>query len=114
MGHWGLDPWENDAAADWLQAFAERTQLSERIEEGLALPADRIEEIRAACYLLLKFSEAGVWLVDQPARLTTLAVDQLSEAIESGVCSNPEFRNAVVAEREELRSHLSTEEADPG
>ncbi|MBI1312136.1 hypothetical protein GC176_12665 [bacterium] len=113
MGHWGLQPWENDGAADWLDQFAEQSRLSERIENGLRLPLEQIDEIRATAYLLLKFSEAGAWLLDEPESLTELAIDRLSEAVESGLYTNPAMADIVLAELVSLRLLLAKQSGEP-
>ncbi len=118
MGLWGIQPWENDAAADWLDQLAEKTRLSDRIESALRLPLEHIDEIRAAAFLLLQLGEAGTWLVDQPDRLAMLAIERLTEAVESNLYTNPEIRRLILAELTQLRTLLTTEtsreeETDP-
>ena len=114
MGHWGVQPWQNDAASDWLDSFAEQTQLSARIEAGLSLPLEQIDEIRAAAFLLLKFGEAGTGVVDEAGRLLPLAIGRLSEAIESGLYSNPEFVRVVLAELTSLRRLIAAQSGSAG
>lgn len=104
MGHWGIEPWENDAAADWLDDFSENTRLAERIETGLSLPLEQIDAIRAASFLLLTFGTVGAPLVRDCGRLAQLAVRRLSEAIESGAFTNPQFVRRLVSELARLRN----------
>lgn len=107
MGNWGIQPWQNDSAADWLDSFSKRTQLSERIEMALTLPDENIEDVRAAAYLLLRFAEAGTWLLDEPEQLVSLAIERLSGAIDSEIYTTPEFVEIVQAEVDALRRLFS-------
>ena len=113
MGHWGIRSWENDAAADWLDSFMEQARIEERIRDGLSLPQDCIDEVRSAASLLLCLSE----LLSIPAqtrnKLASLAVDRLSDALESHDYTNHQIRSRVVEEIAQLRT-LSVETAVGG
>lgn len=114
MGHWGLQPWENDSAADWLDEFAEQTGLIEKISDGLELPLTEIDKVRAAAHVLLSVSAAGLLESQSREDLACLAIGRLSEAIESELFTNPGFRALVLSEIAGLRSLLTSSiEAGP-
>ena len=104
MGHWGYRSWENDAAADWLESFAEQARVEERIRDGLSLPQDCIDEIRAAASLLLCLSELLSIPTQTRNELANLAIERLSDALESRDYTNLHIRSHVVEEIAQLRT----------
>lgn len=84
MGHWGFRSWENDAAADWLGSFAEQTEIEKHIRDGLSLPADCFDEIRAAANLLLAMSKLQCVSGESRRKLARIAIERLSNNLESG------------------------------
>lgn len=104
MGHWGFHSWENDAAADWLGSFAEQARIEERIRGGLSLPQDCIDEIRSAASLLLCLSELLSIPGQTQSELAHLAIERLSDALESRDYTNLQIRSLVVEEIAQLRT----------
>ena len=103
MGAWGLEPWANDAAADWLQMF-DVTGLSQQIEDALELPAqDHADEIRVAVYVLLQLSESYVWPVESRRWCLETADARLSEILTSGKFTNTRLLAAIAKERDAIR-----------
>lgn len=85
MGVWGVGPWDNDAAADWFNAFFAGIDVGKRIEEALQLGYnDEFDELRAACYILEVLGRTYVW----PGEINRLdgylktGINLLSEAID--------------------------------
>ena len=107
MGHWGPHPWQNDPALDWLDTFAEQTQLNERIETALNLPLDEIDEIRAAAHLLLTLSSSDVQFIQESTPLMELAQRRLLEAIQTGLMGNRQFILQMLGEIVALESAIA-------
>lgn len=107
MGHWGIHPWHNDSALDWLDRFAEQAQLKQQIETALNLPMEQIDEIRAAAHLLLTLSYPDIALIEDPAPLLKLAKERLLEAIQARVFDNRQFVLQMLGEVAALQSAVS-------
>ena len=107
MGHWGPHPWQNDPALDWLDKFAEQTQLNERIETALNLPLEQIDEIRAATHLLLTLSSSQVQFLQNSKPLLQLAEQRLLEAVQAGLFANRQFVLQVLGEVTALKSAVA-------
>ena len=104
MGAWGLEPWANDAAADWLQQMFDVTGLAQRVEEALELPVeDHADEIRVAVYVLLQLSESYVWPADSRKRCLETADTRLSEILTNGKFTNTRLLVAISKERDAIR-----------
>ena len=100
MGAWGLEPWANDAAADWLQQMFEITGIAQQIEEALSLPVeDHADEIRVAVYVLMQLSESYVWPAENRRRCLEAADARLSEILTSGTFTNPRLLAAIGEKR---------------
>jgi hypothetical protein len=106
MGAWGVEPWDNDAAADWFGDTFEKTRLAQLVEQTLQLDVDDYyEEIRAAAYLVRLLGRTYIWPVDDIDRHRVLAADRLQAVLDAGVFEeSDEFIEAVRAEIAELRS----------
>lgn len=77
MGAWGVEPWDNDSAADWFNAFFVGIDVDKRMEEALRLgPDDEFDELRAACYLLEVLGRIYVWPGD---------ISRLDEYLRTGI-----------------------------
>ncbi len=59
MGAWGVEPWDNDAAADWFGDMFADLKI-EMIREAFKY-YDAYGEIRAACYVLQALGHVYVW-----------------------------------------------------
>jgi hypothetical protein len=75
MGAWGVQPWDNDKAADWFADFFGDLDIG-------ALRAafkyyDDWEKIRAACYVLQALGRVYVWPAEHH--------DDLKELLEKGI-----------------------------
>lgn len=109
MGWWGINPWDNDGAADWYGDLFEATKLDERVEETLKLDATTShEEVRAAAALLLALGRTYVWPIADLDRHLDLAANKLQEIINKGILSeSEELVEEVRHEVAELRSRIS-------
>ena len=107
MGYWGIHPWHNDSALDWLDRFAEQSQLKQQIDTALNLPLDQIDEIRAAAHLLLTMSHPDIALVENPTSLLKLAKERLLEAIQNRVFDNRQFILQMLGEVAALQSAVA-------
>jgi hypothetical protein len=75
MGAWGVQPWDNDGAADWFAKFFAGLDID-------ALRAafkyyDAWDEVRAACYVLQTLGRVYVWPVEHH--------DALKELLDKGI-----------------------------
>lgn len=96
VGIWGIEPWANDAAADWFDTLFRATTLDRRIERTLRLPIRRhVEEIRAAAYVVLTFGQPEFWPVDSYERCRELAINRLHEMLDQRVVTNPTLVSAI-------------------
>lgn len=64
MGDWGVEPWENDAAADWFGTLMKRTSLRELWVEGIAETGGDGEKVLAAAWLFVQLGRVHVWPVE--------------------------------------------------
>ncbi len=75
MGAWGVQPWENDHAADWNAGFFADLDI------GALWAAfknyDAWDEIRAACYVLQTLGRVYVWPAEH--------LDALKALLEKGI-----------------------------
>jgi hypothetical protein len=60
MGAWGVDPWDNDDAADWFKAFFRGGEFDDRIQRAFQHSQD-YDSMRAASYILQVLGRAYVW-----------------------------------------------------
>lgn len=75
MGAWGVQPWDNDGAADWFVDFF--GDLDIEALRAAFKHYDAWDEIRAACYVLQTLGRVYVW----PPRHH----DALKELLEMGI-----------------------------
>ena len=109
MGHWGTEPWANDPAADWYEAFFRSTQLAEHIELTLTLDInEHCDEVRAAAYVLLFLGRHEIWPDDSRKRCLSIAVDQLRKALETELFTNPDIIKQVQGEIRLLKIRLQS------
>jgi len=114
MGTWGIEPWDNDEAADWFQALFQVTKLGERVEECLQRPlTGNMAEIRAAAYVVLALGRAYIWPLESLDRCLPMAIARLQE-IETLISDSEseEYRDilqAIVAEIQELLNRHGNE-----
>ena len=79
MGTWGVEPWQNDAAANWTDSLFQLTRLDLHVEETLHLSvAEFTDEVRAAVAVLMRLVE--IWPVESRRRCLPLALAQLERA----------------------------------
>ena len=99
MGHWRTESWANDSAADWYDALFDSTQLAEHIETTLTLNVfDHCDEVRAAAYVLLVLGRNETWPVDSRKLCLTVAIEQLKQALDQRLYTNPEIVKQVEGE----------------
>lgn len=111
MGHWGTEPWANDAASDWCDGLFESTKLAQHIETTLILEiADHCDEIRAAAHILLMLGENHIWPSESRIRCLNLAATKLQLALDCKLFTNAHFiaevRNEIAALRKKAASHV--------
>jgi len=87
MGAWDEEPWGNDCAADWFLEVFEGFPVS-KIGEALRSPPPppyKIDEARAACYLLQVLGvSAYIWPGDgdELEELVPLAIEYLENLLD--------------------------------
>lgn len=108
MGHWGIEPWDNDSAADWFGDLMDATDLAGHVERALSQdPVAEWEEIRAAALVLRSLGRVYVWPIDDLDRHLALAADQLERVLTAGIFDETDdVATAIRAEVAELRSRL--------
>jgi len=115
MGTWGIEPWDNDRAADWFGDTFERLKIAEHVAATLQLdPVDNHEEIRAAASLLVMLGRAYVWPVerlDQDLSLAARKLEQLLAVPELN--ESEEIIAAIRQEIQELRSRIKDSTVQP-
>jgi len=75
MGHWGVGPYDNDTAADFMFDLPKKP-ITELIERGLN--STSYEEIRAAAWLLQQVGYNYTYPLGMLEEHLQLAVDKLS------------------------------------
>jgi len=104
MGTWGIEPWENDSAADWLAEMFEKTKLDDFIEKTLSLDSsDYYEEIRAASMVLIELGRKGVWPFEKLDCHLELAIAKLEEILGNSSCPVNESKEIVAAITKEIQ-----------
>jgi hypothetical protein len=61
MGTWGVEPWDNDEAADWFSEVFKGIDIDTKIEKALCYDYDNYDQVRAAAYLLQVLGVSYVW-----------------------------------------------------
>ena len=105
MSAWGIEPWANDAAANWFGETFDVTGLANRVEKALNLDIhDHHEEIRAAAYIVRLLARTYIWAVHDIDRHRALAANRLQAVLDAGIFDDEEaFKVAVTSEIAELR-----------
>ena len=108
MGSWGIQPWDNDHAADWFGDTFDKTKLAKIVEETLRRDLNEsAEKIRAASALLLLLGRVYVWPIQDLDRHLALAADRLEEMLEAELYLDaPEIKACIAEEIIELRSRI--------
>ncbi len=75
MGAWGVEPWDNDLAADWFHEFFKGVNVNARIRRAFKDPND-LPVIRAACFILASLGRVYVWPGD---------LAELKQLLEQGI-----------------------------
>jgi hypothetical protein len=75
MGTWGVEPWEDDEAADWFADMFQDLKV-ENIQAALQFD-DNFAEIRAACYVLQTLGRVYIWPVEH--------LDELKVLLDTGI-----------------------------
>ncbi|MEO0459364.1 MAG: hypothetical protein AAF219_00885 [Myxococcota bacterium] len=111
MGMWGLDPWDNDAAADWFGDLMDTTQLRRHWLSAIEGDAeDDPERVRAAVWLFLQLGRVYVWPIDHLESDLELAIraaerlksnEELLEVDGIGSKFEREYRELVAQRRPE-------------
>lgn len=112
---WGIQPWDNDRAADWFALLLNTTTLPTLVRPTLqlaqtdALDAEHIPLLRAAAYCLLQFGHVYVWPVEDLTSDLALAIRALQlVAQDEAYCYSEEVRSVVEAERHSLQVRLDS------
>jgi hypothetical protein len=75
MGAWGIEPWDNDLAADWFYDFFKGVKANARIKKAFKDRND-LPVIRGACFILGALGRVYVWPDD---------LDELKQLLEQGI-----------------------------
>lgn len=78
MGAWGVQPWDNDTAADWFGATMDGNPLVDRVDE--ALSSGSSEQQYAALWIVAKLGRAYIWPIarlDATLKLAKASVDAM-------------------------------------
>jgi hypothetical protein len=116
MGAWGIQPWEDDQAADWFHRFFKGVNANARIRSAFR-DRNNLPLIRAACFLLGTLGRPYVWPGDRKelrqlleqgeALLTRMARPSAEDRQDNDFLEywddDPDFLKAVRAQAAELR-----------
>ncbi|MCB2377399.1 DUF4259 domain-containing protein [Hymenobacter sp. BT635] len=112
---WGIQPWDNDRAADWFANLLDKSALPDRVRATLevAETAEPDEEnaplLRAAAYCLVQFGHVYVWPVKHLTADLARAIKALQIVEEDDeYCYSEEIRAAVANERQTLQLRLDS------
>lgn len=116
MGMWALQPWDNDAAADWFGDLMDSTSLRARWLEGIrADPSDEPEVVRAAGALFVMLGRVYVWPIDQYDQDLEIAIAALAKVAQAdSFTENTELVAAIEAEIAELKTRRKSAQAPSG
>ena len=112
MGMWALQPWDNDAAADWFGDLMEVTNLRAKWLDGIREDCtDAPEIVRAAGALFVMLGRVYVWPIDDYDHDLELAISALSKVAHTeSVQESPELVAAIENELAELKSRRKSEQ----
>lgn len=74
MGAWGLDPWDNDTAADWFADLWRDSPVVDRVLEALRQDGD-------------ESTVAALWLCSELCRVYIWPIDRLDETVEAAIAA---------------------------
>jgi hypothetical protein len=107
MGMWGIEPWDNDGAADWFGDFMDATKIREHWIKTITLDdEDSFEEIRAAIWIFIQLGRVYVWPIDELESDLVLAINACNVVLgnEDLVEEVPDLIERVKSEKLELES----------
>jgi len=107
MGMWGIEPWDNDGAADWFGDFMDATNIREQWLAAITLDdEDEFEEIRAAVWIFLQLGRTYVWPIDKLDNDLELAIKACDVVLgnEDLIEEVPDSIERVRSEKAELES----------
>jgi hypothetical protein len=117
MGCWDLiEPWGNDAAADFFGVLFEESRFREKVMKALEEPADwdNHEKVRAAASILLFVGRVYVWPIGTWKADIRLAIERLTEVLEVDIVKeDAELADAIRSERDILKWRLDKSEHGP-
>ena len=114
MGAWGVEPWDNDTAADWFGELFESLDV-DKIQRAIEDEED-YDTIRAACFVLATLGRVYVWPADRLDELKTLldtGIEHLTSMVEPSQKNldfleqwenNPEVVESINRQIEELKA----------
>ena len=80
---WDIEPYDNDAAADWLGELMDSTKLREAWCKGISADLDDEQAVlRAAVWLFIQLGHVYVWPIEhyeEDLELTICVAEKLSQ-----------------------------------
>lgn len=73
MGAWGLDPWDNDTAADWFGDLWTDTPMVDRVLDALRQGDES--------------TVAALWVCSQFCRVYVWPIDRIDETVEAAIAA---------------------------
>jgi hypothetical protein len=113
MGMWALEPWDNDAAADWYGDLMDKTKLRDEWLKGINEdPAESPDIVRAAGALFVMLGRVYVWPIKSFDADLENAIAALSKV---AACEEyqevPELVALIQVEIDELKSRRSPKDS---
>jgi hypothetical protein len=109
MGAWGMDPWDNDTAADWFGDLWDGTSMVDRVLA--VLRADGDEATVAALWFCSELCRVYVWPIDRYDETLDAAIAAADRILagedEEGLVEMWEDDPAFVAQIEGFRATLA-------
>lgn len=92
MGAWGIEVWENDAAADLFATVMEKvdTQFILDLAKSILKADDRYDEARAIAYIIATLGKHYIWPIEEFESLESIKL-QLITYLEGMLDENSEF-----------------------
>lgn len=112
MGAWDIEPWDNDAAADWFMEMFDKTELADYVRSALTHldVENEYDEVRAAASMVRLLGHNYVWPVETIDEDLELAASKLEKLLDvPEMQENENILNAVKSEISELRSRIASE-----
>lgn len=74
MGAWGMDPWDNDGAADWFGDLWSDSTMVDGVLAALNVEGDEA-------------TVAALWLCSHLCRVYVWPIDRLDETLDAGIAA---------------------------